>query len=233
MTTTTLRSLCALALAGAACFSCESSAAVISGTVTGGTSGGVFELLTSPPAEAGPNTFESPNLIAFDEQQRVVLDAPLMVRPDLVLPVGSIVWSHYVAFDPNVGSTVEGFVDFDRRIVGIIDTAAALDATSLLLGADDTTYSTANASGLESGGFRLGTSLPQHSAPVELQCRRAFAGRSCPRTHGHCARACHLGIAAARYWRAGTGRVSPSGIEPNYTPRGWPRIVAELRPRET
>ena len=178
MITTPLRSLCALAAASLACSSPLASAAIVGGDVIDGTSGGVFELLAEPPAEAGPNTFQSPNLIGFDEQQRVVLDAPLVVGPDRILPIGSIVWSHYVVFDPNVGSTVEGYVDFDRPIVGILDTAEALEATADWLGAETTIYSFGNAIGLEQGGFDQLSRTPGN--PLRLQFR---AGARSPGDH--------------------------------------------------
>ncbi len=166
MSTTTLRSLCALAVASVAWQTTLSHAAILSGDVIGGTSGGVFELLGSPPTEAGPDTFQSPNLIGFDEQQRVVLTDPLPVSPERVLPAGSIIFSHYVVFDPNQGSSVIGHVDFDHRIVAILGTPAALNATAPLLGSDTTTYSVSPAIGPEDGG--IDSVLPAPGMPTRL-----------------------------------------------------------------
>ena len=64
-------------------------ATIISGTVTGGTAftaGGVFVKLTVPlanpfgtPNSVGNDTFQSPNLFGFDEDQNILLAAPLVV----------------------------------------------------------------------------------------------------------------------------------------------------------
>ncbi|MEN1679529.1 MAG: hypothetical protein AAGJ46_08040 [Planctomycetota bacterium] len=127
--------------------STHASAEIVGGMVTGGSSGGVFELLDPAPAEAGPDAFESPNLVAFDEVQDLTLVADLPVGGGRIIPAGSIVSSHYVAFDPAAGATIQGFVDFDRRILGVIGGAPGLDSTSSLFGLPGVTYSVSGAIG--------------------------------------------------------------------------------------
>lgn len=146
---TKLSYLCALVATSALFAAPVAHAAVVNGNVTGGTSLGSFELLVSPPAAAGPDAFQSPNLIAFDEQQDVLLTSPLMVGPSVTIPAGVTVSSHYVAFDPSMGSTIQGSVLFDEPILAIVGAPPALNATEALFGAIGTTYSVAPAIGPE------------------------------------------------------------------------------------
>lgn len=139
-----LGSACAFVVACGLLAANHASAEVIGGAVTGGTSGGVFTEI-SPPAAVGPDSLESPNLVAFDEVQDLELLAPLPVSPGRVLGVGSVISSHYVAFDPEEPSTVVGFVDFDEPILGVIFAPGALEGTTPLLGADGTSYTVAPA----------------------------------------------------------------------------------------
>jgi hypothetical protein len=134
-------------------------AAVVNGAVTGGDSGGLFELLVAPAA-AGPNAFESPNLIAFDELQNVVLTEPLVIGPGLVFGPGSVLSSHYVVFDPSGPSLLEGTVLFDAPIVGVlIGSPQPNNPVQPLFGLSGTAYSYGPAMGLE----------PQDSAMVSAQ----------------------------------------------------------------
>lgn len=149
MKRTTVGVVCALAVAGAFSWSSVAVAEVLGGGVTGGSSGGVFELLATPPSNVGPDVFDSPNLIAFDERQDVLVDPTLLLGPSVSIPAGSVVSSHYVVFDPEVGSTIEGFVLFDEPIVAIIGGAAPLDASANLFGAPGTNYTTSGAIGPE------------------------------------------------------------------------------------
>ena len=113
-------------------------------TITGGTvatpAAATFVKLTAPlanpfgPANSvGNDTFQSVNLYGFDEDQNIVLSAPLTVNAvpsgPLTLAIGTTVASHYVFFDPVSGS-IDGTVDFDSDIVAILtatDTLAASD----------------------------------------------------------------------------------------------------------
>lgn len=141
--------VCALAALGAVLSAGTAFAEVTGGGVTGGNSGGVFELLDPAPAAAGPDEFQSPNLLAFDEQQDLLIDSEISLPSGLIIPVGSTISSHYVTFDPAQGSTLEGFVDFDEAIIAIIGAPPTLDASALLFGLPGTTYTVGPAIGPE------------------------------------------------------------------------------------
>lgn len=137
----------ALAALAAAAAASTSSAEILGGAVTGGTSGGMFVEVSPPPSEAGPDAFDSPDLIAFDELQDVVLIAPLPVSPTRMIPAGTTVSSHYVAFDPATPSTIEGTVLFDEPIIAIIGDPLALDATEAIFGIATVEYTVGPAIG--------------------------------------------------------------------------------------
>jgi len=126
-------------------------ATIISGGVTGGSAqsaGAIFEKLTPPlsnpygaPNSVGDDTFQSPNLFAFDEDQNVQvvtnpLDYDLTVGGTIgnpggtpnpgTLGVGTVVASHYIFFDPSSASDVQGYVEFDSDIIGVIVTTQNL-----------------------------------------------------------------------------------------------------------
>jgi hypothetical protein len=86
-------------------------ATITGGEVTGGTAltaGGTFVKLTvplpnpfGPPNSVGNDTFQSPNLYGFDDDQNILLAAPVVVDVgSSPIPTGSTVASHYVFFDP-------------------------------------------------------------------------------------------------------------------------------------
>ena len=100
-----------LAIATLCVLSGPAMATITGGDVTGGTAqtaGGTFVELTvplanpfGPPNSVGSDTFQSPNLYGFDEDQNIFLTAPLVVDVGgSPIPAGSIVASHYVFFDP-------------------------------------------------------------------------------------------------------------------------------------
>ncbi len=141
--------------------SIPAAATITSGTVTGGTaltSGGTFVKLTvplanpfGPPDSVGNDSFQSPNLYGFDEDQNILLTAPLTVNVGASpIPAGTIVASHYVFFDPGPTLHVVGTVDFDAPILGIITTTTQLAASDFLAntGVD---YLNPSARGLEAG----------------------------------------------------------------------------------
>jgi len=140
-------------------------ATIIGGTVTGGgafANGGVFIKLTppianpfGPPNSVGNNTFQNNNLYGFDEDQNIVLAAPLNV--DVVasgvvspLPAGSTVASHYIFFDPGPSTSMIGTVDFDSDIVAIITSTGFLLASDFLANTG-VNYLNPGARGLEAG----------------------------------------------------------------------------------
>jgi len=136
-------------------------ATIISGTVTGGTAqtaGGTFVKLTvplanpfGPPNSLGNDNFQSPNLYGFDEDQNILLTAPLTVDVGASpIPDGTVVASHYIFFDPGPTLHVIGTVNFDSQVVGIITSTGPLAASDFLATTGVNYLSTA-ASGLEPG----------------------------------------------------------------------------------
>lgn len=109
---------------------------VAGGAVTGGrgvSAGAVFMKLHPPlPNKNGPrnsvgkNSFNEPNLYAFDEGQNLVLGSePLVldIVPEggsTVLPPGTVVSSHFVFYDP-ADNNILGYVDFTTDIIGVME----------------------------------------------------------------------------------------------------------------
>lgn len=123
--------------------------------------GGVFVELSLPftppngPANTvGNNTFQTPNLYAFNEGQNITLGAGgLSVNQSStgsnLLAAGTIVASHYVFFDPGPSTRQQGYVDFDADILGVITSTSLLAASDSLLN-NNVTYLSPTARGLES-----------------------------------------------------------------------------------
>ena len=123
--------------------SIPATATIIDGNVTGGTAltaGGTFVKLTVPllnpfgaPGSVGDDNFQSPNLFGFDEDQNILLAAPLIVDVGASpIPAGVTVASHYIFFDPGPSEHVIGTVDFDSGILGIITSTGNLAASDFL-----------------------------------------------------------------------------------------------------
>jgi hypothetical protein len=99
----------------------------------------------------GNDTFQSPNLFGFDEDQNILLAAPLTVDVGTSpIPAGSTVASHYIFFDPGPTQNIVGTVDFDADVLAII-TSTALLAASDFLANTGVTYLNPGARGLEAG----------------------------------------------------------------------------------
>jgi hypothetical protein len=121
------------------------SATILTGNVTGGSAlaaGGTFVKVAPPLANpfglsnsVGKNTFQSPNLFGFDEDQHIVLSAPLVVDIGSSLPAGAIVASHYVFFDPGPSQSLIGTVDFDAEVLAIITSTSHLAQSDVLINA--------------------------------------------------------------------------------------------------
>ncbi len=118
-------------------------ATITGGTVTTGGPGATFVKLPVPlgnpfgPANSvGNNTFQSVNLYGFDEDQNITLLAPLTVdvvpSGPLTLAAGTTVASHYIFFDPDNTTSIDGRVNFDSDIVAIILTLGNLNASDFL-----------------------------------------------------------------------------------------------------
>ncbi len=118
-------------------------ATIIGGSVTGGTAftaGGTFVNLTVPlsnpfgPANSvGNDNFQSPNLYGFNEDQNILLGAPLVTNVGInPLPAGTTVASHYIFFDPRPTQSIVGTVNFDSNVLAIITSTNTLLASDFL-----------------------------------------------------------------------------------------------------
>jgi hypothetical protein len=136
-------------------------ATIIGGNVTGGTAqtaGGTFVKLSVPlqnlfgtPDSVGDDNFQSPNLFGFDEDQNILLSAPLSVDVGASpIPAGTTVASHYIFFDPGPTEEVIGTVDFDSDVLAII-TSTALLVESDVLANTGVNYLNPGNRGLEAG----------------------------------------------------------------------------------
>lgn len=129
-------------------------AVVVTGAVTGGGAlqqGGVFvELDASTGFSVGNDTFQTPNLYAFNEDQNIAIPSTIDVNIGTAPTAGEVVASHYVFFDPRRPTTQTGFVDFDAPIFGVATRTAFLAASDFLL-ANNVEYLNPNLRGLEGG----------------------------------------------------------------------------------
>jgi hypothetical protein len=141
--------------------SVPATATIIGGSVTGGTAqtaGGTFVKLTVPlsnpfgsPNSVGNDTFQSPNLFGFDEDQNILLGAPLTADVGTSpIPAGSTVASHYIFFDPDPSQHIIGTVDFDSDVLAIITSTDTLAASDFLANTG-VNYLNPTARGLEPG----------------------------------------------------------------------------------
>jgi len=127
----------AIALSGATVEATVTGGGVIAGS--GPTKAVFFKLSVplknpyGPPNSVGENTFESPNLYAFDEDQNINLKSPLATDVGTnPIPAGKVVASHYVFFDPGSPTEVFGVVQFDSRVIAIITATGTLAASDFL-----------------------------------------------------------------------------------------------------
>jgi hypothetical protein len=122
------------------CFALIFWASVAQATITGGgivqqdADGEFVKLDTDKPFTVGEDNFNTDNLYGFDENQNIVLEAP--IRVDIgdaygVLPTGTEVASHYVFFD-SYDSEHIGYVDFDAPILGIASSEETMAASDFL-----------------------------------------------------------------------------------------------------
>lgn len=125
------------ALVAAASLATGASAAIVSGTAT---PGGFTEI--TPPAgfTVGNNNQQTQQLFAFNEDQNIVLPGTLTLGGDFptipayafTITTGTVVASHYVFYDPQATSTIEGSVTFDADILGVAASTDDLAATDFL-----------------------------------------------------------------------------------------------------
>lgn len=137
--------------AGLALALCASSAnaVVVGGMVTSG-SGSFIELDPSTGFSVGNDTFQDPNLYAFNEDQNISIPSEIQVNIGTNPQAGEVVASHYVFFDPGPGTRQQGYVDFDADIFGVATSTAFLAASDFLIN-NAVTYLNPTLRGLESG----------------------------------------------------------------------------------
>ncbi len=107
--------------------------------------------LFGTPDSVGNDNFQSPDLFGFDEDQNILLIAPLSVDVGASpIPAGTTVASHYIFFDPGPTEHVVGTVDFDSDVLAIISSTALL-AESDVLANTGVNYLNPGNRGLEAG----------------------------------------------------------------------------------
>jgi hypothetical protein len=124
-----IRALCALAIL----LAWPAGARVLEGQITAQDGAGRFVLLPEPPMAVGEDIFDSPDLIAFDEAQLVVLEQGLRLDTGGLIPAGTSVALHSVVFD-GMGGRQRGWVRFSAPILGLVMTDDELAATDALAG---------------------------------------------------------------------------------------------------
>jgi hypothetical protein len=104
-----------------------------------------------PPNSVGNDTFQSPNLFGFDEDQNILLGVPLTVDVGTSpIPAGSTVASHYIFFDPGPSQHIIGTVNFDSDVLAVITITGTLAASDFLANTG-VNYLNPGARGLEPG----------------------------------------------------------------------------------
>ncbi|MEM1385728.1 MAG: hypothetical protein AAF713_20820 [Pseudomonadota bacterium] len=113
----------------------QAAAVVLDGGIVRQNANGKFvKLDPATPFAVGNDTFNTPHLYAFDEDQNILLEQP--IRVDIggdqgVIAAGTVVASHYVFFDSFAGIH-HGYVDFDAPILGIAAFQDTMSATDFL-----------------------------------------------------------------------------------------------------
>lgn len=115
---------------------------ITTGDVTGGTAktaGGTFVKLVppltnpfGPPDSVGDDNFQSPNLFGFDEDQNIVIAAPINVDVGTAPTAGMTLASQYIFFDPGPSQHMIGTVNFDADVIAIITSTGKLAASDFL-----------------------------------------------------------------------------------------------------
>jgi hypothetical protein len=146
-------------LVSLASISAPAAAAVVSGSITGGTVAGFGSFVNLDPVLApfsvGKNDFNTLNLYAFTELQNYVLPSDMTVdigtTPAKTIAAGTVINSHLIVFDPLALESVEGIVTFDGAVIGIDRKTSSLNSRHSLFGLPLVTYHSAIGSGLEGG----------------------------------------------------------------------------------
>jgi hypothetical protein len=104
-----------------------------------------------PPDSVDKNNFQSPNLFGFDEDQDILLTAPLVTNVgETLIPAGTVVESQYIFFDPGPSERMIGTVNFDTDVLAIITSTGDLAASDFLANTGVNYLDPANR-GLEAG----------------------------------------------------------------------------------
>lgn len=179
-----MNKLCTLvAAATTACLATTAHAAVVSGSVTGGTAGGTFvELDPLSAFSVGDDTFDDNNLYAFNEDQNITLGSPLAIdTAGGTIAAGTVIASHYVFFDPGPTRSLIGSVTFDADILGVATSTTNLAASDFLI-TNSVTYLNPSLRGLEAGqdfiSFSGKTLSVDFLASTPGDYIRVFTGRS-------------------------------------------------------
>ena len=131
-------------------------AIISNGAVTGGSvtllppaaQGTFIDLGSASGISVGNNNFDSRNLYGFNENQNITLLANLSVDVGSTILAGTVVASQYVFFDPDGFESVEGWVEFDSEVLGIMTSTTNLNASDFLIN-NNVTYLSPTLRGLE------------------------------------------------------------------------------------
>jgi hypothetical protein len=141
-------------------FAASGSATIVDGSVTSGTGSWIY--LADPSGiSVGNDTFDDPNLRGFDEDQNILLgedtdvftswnwnNATVAGTSSTTLASGTEVASHYIAFDPDGNQGIDGWIEFDADVLGILTDTDTLLATDSLIN-NSVTYLNPSLRGLE------------------------------------------------------------------------------------
>lgn len=134
-------------------------AAIVGGTVT----------IIPPPLNTGNDNQQIDQLLAFDEQQNVVLTTDLVVdRPAGIIPAGTVISSHYVIYDPPTTASRTATVIVDQNVLGVIYSAATLN-NSDFLGLPTTNYLNPSMRGIEISEGDSATIVDPHTVSFNLR----------------------------------------------------------------
>ncbi len=159
------------ALAATTAITGVASAAIVGGAVTGGTAvayGGSFTIISAPP-EVGDDDLQTSNLIAFDELQGVRMSRNFTPNIGSRILKGARVSSHGIAFDPSLYRTVTGWVEFDRKVLGVVTGRVKLNNTHDLLGAPGTAYDIVAGAGGEANDIFTVDALNPYRLNISMQ----------------------------------------------------------------
>lgn len=133
----------------------QAQAYVLGGKIERQSGAGAFvKLDTEQRFAVGFDTFDDCNLYAFDEDQNILLEAPIRVDIGGVggeIAAGSVVASHYVFFDSLNGVQI-GYVDFDAPVLGVAAQRSTMAATDFLADTN-VDYISPELRGLEPGDY--------------------------------------------------------------------------------